>query len=148
MSALPPKADIRRHFFNVCFVPIADIDEITLAKQKDRLAAVSPKSDQVFFFRLIALAHNAAFRHTAGLAVDNGATSRRHDNRTSDRAHDATPRHSDGLAIDYRVGRHSTHGYSGERYECRQCQSNARQTDDANHCVPPLQLDTGPHRAL
>jgi hypothetical protein len=25
MSALPPKADIRRRFFNVRFVPIADI---------------------------------------------------------------------------------------------------------------------------
>ena len=43
MSALPPKADIRSAQADVRFVPIADIEEIPRAKQKDRLAAVSPK---------------------------------------------------------------------------------------------------------
>ena len=45
MSALPPIADICIAQADVRFVPIADIH----AKQKDRYAAVSPKSDQVCF---------------------------------------------------------------------------------------------------
>ena len=40
------ESDIRGYGSNVCFVPIADIREMTYGKQKDRLAAVSPKSDQ------------------------------------------------------------------------------------------------------
>ena len=31
MSALPPKADIGRHLFDVCFVPLADVDDSSLA---------------------------------------------------------------------------------------------------------------------
>ena len=37
MSALPPKADMCSATRDVRFVPIADIREITLQKQKDRL---------------------------------------------------------------------------------------------------------------
>jgi hypothetical protein len=43
-----PKADKRGRKWIVRFVPIADIREMTCAKKKDRLATVSPKSDQVF----------------------------------------------------------------------------------------------------
>jgi len=73
------------------------------------------------------LAHNATFRHTAGLAVDNGASNwgynnrgyndRGHDNRTSNWSNDAAPRHTDGLAIDNGMGWPTTHGNSGERYQ-------------------------------
>ena len=45
MSALPPKADIDCRRRNVGFVPIADIREMSYAKKKDRLAAVSPTSE-------------------------------------------------------------------------------------------------------
>ena len=38
MSALSPKADIDGSLSNVRFVPIADIAETELSKQKDRLA--------------------------------------------------------------------------------------------------------------
>ena len=41
MSALPLKADMCSA--HVRFVLIADIEEIPCAKQKDRLAAVSPR---------------------------------------------------------------------------------------------------------
>jgi hypothetical protein len=44
MSALPPKADMRSATNDVRFGPEADIS----SKQKDRLAAVSPKFDPVF----------------------------------------------------------------------------------------------------
>jgi hypothetical protein len=47
MSALPPKADICSATRHVRFVPIADIRGMTGVKEKDRLAAVSPKSNQV-----------------------------------------------------------------------------------------------------
>ena len=46
MSAFTPKADINWRHSNVRFVPIADIRELTCAKQKDRLAAVLPKANQ------------------------------------------------------------------------------------------------------
>jgi hypothetical protein len=45
MSALAPKADICSVLANVCFGPIADTG---LHKEKDRLAAVSPKIHQRF----------------------------------------------------------------------------------------------------
>jgi hypothetical protein len=49
MSALPPKADIQRHLFEVRIVAKADSCTATRwCKQKDGLVAVSPKSDQVF----------------------------------------------------------------------------------------------------
>ena len=48
MSALHPKADVCGAKRDVRFVPIADIRKRTCAIKKDRLAAVSPKSDQVF----------------------------------------------------------------------------------------------------
>jgi hypothetical protein len=48
MSALPPKADMCGAKSDVRFVPRADIRK-RLCKQKDRLAAISPKSDQVEF---------------------------------------------------------------------------------------------------
>src|SRR5450755_371717 len=69
-------------------------------------------------------AHNATLRHADGLAIDNWLPNR---------AHDAAPRHPSGLAINNRIGWPSTHGYSDERHQCGQRQSNARQTDDANH---------------
>jgi hypothetical protein len=47
MSALPPKADMCGATSDVRFGPIAGMREMKCAKQKDRLAAVSPKSDQV-----------------------------------------------------------------------------------------------------
>jgi|SRR6476646_1022553 hypothetical protein len=47
MSALPPKTDIELAGEDVRFVSIADIREMTCVKQKDGLAAVSPKSNQV-----------------------------------------------------------------------------------------------------
>jgi hypothetical protein len=43
--AASPKADIRRHLYDVCLVPKVDIVVMTCVKQKDRLAAVAPKSD-------------------------------------------------------------------------------------------------------
>ena len=55
-SALPPKADMCSATRDVRFVSIADIREIACAKQKDRLAAVSPKSDQRLIIRLQQLA--------------------------------------------------------------------------------------------
>ena len=48
MSALPPKADMCSATRYVRFVPIADIQEDILRKQKDRLAAVSPTFKLVF----------------------------------------------------------------------------------------------------
>ena len=44
MSALPPKADMCSATRDVRFVPIADI----AVKKKDRLVAVSPKSNPIF----------------------------------------------------------------------------------------------------
>ena len=47
MSALPPKADICSAIAHVRLVPIADIGAKTeLSENKDRLEAVSPKTDQ------------------------------------------------------------------------------------------------------
>src|SRR5262245_6302978 len=46
MSALPPKADMCSAVAHVCFGPKADICD--LLKQKDRLAAVSPKIHKCF----------------------------------------------------------------------------------------------------
>jgi hypothetical protein len=48
MSALPPKADMCSATRHVRFMPKADISQSFNCKQKDRLAAVSRKSDQVF----------------------------------------------------------------------------------------------------
>ena len=52
MSALPPKADMCSAPTHVRYGPIADISQASLLgferKQKDRLAAVSLKCDQVF----------------------------------------------------------------------------------------------------
>jgi hypothetical protein len=48
MSALPLKADMCGALGDVRFVPIADIQEDILRKQKDRLAAVSPTFKLVF----------------------------------------------------------------------------------------------------
>ena len=59
MSALPPKADMCGALAYVCFVPKADIRETTCIKQKDRLAAVSPKFTPIF---LIDQATAADFR--------------------------------------------------------------------------------------
>jgi hypothetical protein len=44
MSALPPKADIQASPINFRFVPVADISDMTFAKQKDRYTPLSPKS--------------------------------------------------------------------------------------------------------
>ena len=44
MSALGQKQTCALHY-NVCLVPKADIVVMTCVKQKDRLAAVAPKSD-------------------------------------------------------------------------------------------------------
>jgi hypothetical protein len=47
MSAFTSKVDIHERDQRVRFGPIADIREMTCVKQKDRFAAVSPKSNQV-----------------------------------------------------------------------------------------------------
>jgi hypothetical protein len=49
MSALPPKADMCSATGDVGYGPIADIGGVIFHKQKDRLAAVSPKSDYLCF---------------------------------------------------------------------------------------------------
>ena len=64
MSALPPKADLCGALAYVCFVPKADIRETTCIKQKNRLAAVSPKFTPIF---LIDQATAADFRSYANL---------------------------------------------------------------------------------
>src|SRR6266850_6706567 len=73
--------------------------------------------------------HNATFGDTARLAIDNGASSRRDDDRSRDsRTRDAALWHADRLAIDDSVGRPGTHGDSDKQREPR-----AWQTDDSKH---------------
>src|SRR5262249_7643712 len=47
MSALPPKADMCGALGHVCYAP-RSVERTDLHKQKDRLTAVSPKSNQRF----------------------------------------------------------------------------------------------------
>jgi hypothetical protein len=62
--------------------------------------------------------HNATFGNTARLADNNGASSRRDDNRSHNgRSNNAAPRHASGSAIDDGIGRPGTHDDSDKQRE-------------------------------
>ena len=80
--------------------------------------------------------HNATFGDTARLAIDNGGTNRRDDNRSRDsRTRDAALWHADRLAIDHSVGRPGTHGDSDKQRDPVHDKLTTR-----NMTIPPPQV--------